>query len=86
MIAPALIVRCLDVALRHLKNLKKYASLKKALSARLREGGKTDFDRERGEEAGGCWADWAGLAARREKELGRNRPNDLGKDLKTFSN
>jgi hypothetical protein len=55
-------------------------------SARLKEGGKTDFDRERRGEAGGCWADWAGLAARREKELGRNRPNDLGEDLKTFSN
>ena len=29
-------------------------------SVRLKEGGKTDFDRERGGEAGGCWADWAG--------------------------
>ncbi len=39
-------------------------------SARLKEGGKTDFDRER-ERRGrlGCsWADWAGSAARRERE------------------
>ena len=49
-----------------------------------REGDQTDFgEREEGGSAGPIGLAWP--RAGRE-ELGRNRPNDLGKDLKTFSN
>ncbi len=57
-------------------------------SARLKEGGKTDFDREREEGAARLQLGRLGRFGRAEREgvLGRNQPNDLGKDLKTFSN
>ena len=51
-----------------------------------REQNQTLTERKREEGGSGCWAGLGRGREREKRELGQKRPNNLGKDLKTFSN